>query len=425
MNWLLSLLVGFLSGIAGLVVAGGVTSVCSGWLNVSNREGAVGYLIVFVALCGGILGFVLGLGLSRWVASLPDPSFLKALAISFGAVFSLGGIALLLGWLSADFAPQLDGRSLQLAIEIRCPEGFLLPTEFDEYGAYACVSIPGSRDYQQRAKLDLDSVHQDAGRSIVKATVPLDTSAPRKLMEVRFSKEVQLTFDLPLQSHPNRKDMAWSQWIDSSRIAGKPEPLPHEKFNLRYKVQLVEPPLPEPDPEEIREREFAGLDSNSPLEQWLPYLFETPRDEWTPLVLQQIEERQKDLARIIRSTNAKSREYALRATIYPTKPAPEVIEAVLAEGREIASEIPKLSQLSTADPLFDPQSQDFNMRFRNWKEAWWGLSQRLGLDTQPPVQEIHELAKKYAGTTAIDEIEEDARSLLELLNQSTVDKNRR
>ncbi len=89
MSWLTSLFVAALSGVLGLVVAGLVTATLSQWLEVSSREGAAGYLMIFVALIGGAVGFALGLGSSRIAPGMPEPGFLKALGISGGAVLDL------------------------------------------------------------------------------------------------------------------------------------------------------------------------------------------------------------------------------------------------------------------------------------------------------------------------------------------------
>ena len=422
MSWLTSLIVAVLSGVLGLVVAGLVTATLSQWLEVSNREGAAGYLMIFVALIGGAVGFALGLGSSRVIAGMPEPGFLKALGISGGAVLVLGGIALLLGWLRADFSPKIDDKNLELAIEVHCPNDFTLPKELDEYGAYACVRIPGSRQYQQQGKLDLAHARQADGCWIVTAIVPLQTSSANKVMDVRFSKSSSLTFGLPLPRHPNRSDCEWSKWIASMWDAGTAEPPPDNKFNLRYRVKLVEPPAPAPDAAEVRAQEFAALKPDAPLEEWLPFLFEEPNAERTRVVIEHINSQQADLAKLLRSADKQMREHAFSAVDYVEKPAPEVVEVVLAEGRDIAEGIRRFNALPENNPKFHDVLLDLRTRFNVWKQAWWTIHQRLGVDGRPPVQAIYDLATVRARGTAMDEIEVNARVFIEALTKKPEEK---
>lgn len=417
MSWLSSFFVAALSGVLGLFVAGLVTAACIEWFNVSSREGASGYLLVAMALVGGLAAFLLGLVLSRVVAAQPEPGFLKALGFSSGAVVALGVVAVGIAWLSADFAPKIDGRNLELAIEVRAPRDFSLPQKPDEYGAYAAVRLPGTRRYQPPGNLDLEHARQEDGRWIVTAVVPLYTSASRKVMDVRFSKDTDLTFGLPLASHPGRNDLEWSKWVESGWAVGTAEPPPEKKFNLRYKVQLRTPPPPAADPKDAVAAAFAALTPDAPLEAWLPFLFNEPNAERTQAVTKAINERQAELPALIRSDDPKVRERALTAATYPAAPIPEVVEAVLAEGRAIAAEIRRCNGLNPKEAEFIDALVPLRSRFNDWKHAWWTLHQRLGVDGRPPVREIHELALKGARGSAMDEIEVNARVILEQLDK--------
>ncbi|MBK9608546.1 MAG: hypothetical protein IPO58_19710 [Betaproteobacteria bacterium] len=337
-----------------------------------------------------------------------------------GAVLVIALVALAICRLFADLAPKLDGRELELEIEVRCPQGFAVPP-LDEHGALAGVYLPGGRRLPT-ARLRLDETRTVDGRLIVPATVPLTTSSSRKYLDVRFNKDHDLLFNLPLRSHPTAADREWSQWVESGWDAGKPEPPKEAKFHARYRVRTIEPPPPEPDPEDVRAKEFAALKPDAPLAAWLPFLFESPADDRTKVVLQRVEERQVELAALIRSGNATMREYALQATKYPAKPAPEVTEAVLAEGRDIAAGIREFNALPEDDPRFNDVPLDLRTRFNNWKQAWWTIHQRLGVDGRPPVREIHDLATIRARGTAMAEIEVNARVILEALDKSAAEK---
>lgn len=420
MSWPASIFIAMLSGALGLVCAALISQLCVGWYRISSFEGGSGYFVVFTALLGGMAAFAIGLVVARLMAAGAAPGFIKVLGAALGAVLVIALVALAICRLFADLAPKLDGLALELEIEVRCPRGFAVPP-LDEHGALAEVYLPGGRRLPT-ARLRLDQTRIVDGRLIVPATVPLTTSSSRKYLDVRFNKDHDLLFNLPLRSHPTAADREWSQWVESGWDAGKPEPPKEAKFHARYRVRTIEPPPPEPDPADVRAREFAALEPDAPLAAWLPFLFESPADDRTRVVLQRIEERQVELAALIRSGDAMMREYALQATKYPAKPTPEVTEAVLAEGRGIAAEIRKFNALPADDPRFNDVPLELRTRFNNWKQAWWTIHQRLGVDGRPPVREIHDLAAIRARGTAMAEIEVNARVILEALDKSAAEK---
>ncbi len=68
MSWPVSLLVSLLAGVAALLAAGLVAAAYAEWYQVSTREGAAGFMVVGVALLGGLAGGVLGLTAARLLA---------------------------------------------------------------------------------------------------------------------------------------------------------------------------------------------------------------------------------------------------------------------------------------------------------------------------------------------------------------------
>jgi hypothetical protein len=236
MNWLASIGIALITCVLGLVCSGGIAALCVEWYRISSFEGKSGFFIITIALLGGIAGFLIGLAATRLAAAGVSPGFMKCLGYAAGAVIALALLALGLCRLCADIEPKIDGRELELAVEIRCPKNFALPTVLDEYGATAEVYLPGGRR-QPSAPLQLDKAANVDGFLTVTATVPLSTSVSRKFLSVRFDREHSVMFALP-----SRPDREWSKWFDSAWETGKPEPAKEEKFNARSRVQLVEPP---------------------------------------------------------------------------------------------------------------------------------------------------------------------------------------
>ncbi|HMO63616.1 MAG TPA: hypothetical protein PKE47_00035, partial [Verrucomicrobiota bacterium] len=182
MTWPSSLFIAFLSGVLGLFCAGGIAALCVDWCRVSSFEGKSGYFVVFTAILGGLAAFVIGLIAARLVAGGAAPGFLKGLGVACGAVLGIALVALAVCRLFADLAPELDGKSLELEIEVRCPKEFTLPAP-GEYGATAEIYLPGGRRLPSD-KLRLDEAKTVEEQLIVPATVPLTTSAAKKFLQV-------------------------------------------------------------------------------------------------------------------------------------------------------------------------------------------------------------------------------------------------
>ncbi len=416
MNWLNSIFISFLTGLLGLLSGGLIMGLCVDWYRISSFEGKAGIFVVTVATLGGVAGFVVGLVVTRLVAQGADPSFLKGLGSASGTVMAIALLTLAICRLSADLDPTMDGRPLELEIEIRCPHEFILPTKLDEYGATAGVYIPQGRRLPV-ADLQLADASNIDGHWVVTAMIPLTTRSSDKFLNVRFNEDTDLLFHLPLRSNPKKSDLEWSTWVESGWDVDKPEPAEETKFKARYRVQIIEPEPPEPDPATMETERFEALDPNEPLENWLEFLSYDGSKEQNMAVAEVVAGRQGDLATLIGSSDEAVREKALLATQYLGSPTPEVSEAVLAEGRTIAEGIRESNSMKDTDPEFYQKLNDLRSRFNSWKQSWWVIHQRLGLDGRPPVQEIHELARIRERGTAMDDIELDARVILESLNK--------
>lgn len=416
MSWFTSIWISFLTGILGLLSGGLIMALCTNWYRVSSFEGKAGYMLLAVAALGGVIGFVVGLVVTRLVAQGVDPSFLKGLAFASGTVVAIATVTLAICRLYADLDPMMDGRPLELEIEIRCPRGFALPTELDEYGAKARVYVPKGRRLPE-AELQLSDATMIDGHWIVPATVPLTTRASDKFLNVWFGKGNDLLFHLPLRSNPRGSDLEWSTWIQSGHDADEPEPAEEESFHARYRVRILEPDPPVPGPATKAAERFDALDPKGPLTSWLEFLSHDGPVERNNAVAEIAAKRQGDLAKLIASSDETVRKKALLATQYLSAPSQEIGAAVLAEGKAIAEGLRESNSMEDADPDLYKTLNDLRSRFSSWKQSWWVVHRRLGLDGRPPVQEIHELASIRKRGTAMDEIELDARAILESLNK--------
>lgn len=235
MNWPLSILVGFLSGIAGLFSAGWVASLHGGWHQVSNREGSLGYFIVFMALLGGAAFFIAGLVIARILASSGDAGFAKTLGLALAFVVGITGAAMGLSRITADIPPTRDGRDLVLEVEFRLPEGAVSPREMS--GDPRCelgVISGGVRRSSQWGRLRPDLAREEEGRWIVPATFDLYTSSPDRIIDATIGEVEIGRFMVAMPSRPGAEFETWSPWKPQPR-EGDPV-WPPTKPSFRFRV---------------------------------------------------------------------------------------------------------------------------------------------------------------------------------------------
>jgi hypothetical protein len=402
MSWINSIFIGLLTAVVGCLGAGFVASLCVRWYRISSFEGAAGYYVIFIALLGGIVGLIGGIICSRFAPVTGGWIFLKGLGISAGSMAGLLLLVMAICRLAADLPPEIDGQSLELAVEIRCPEGLTLPLATDESGAFAGVDLPGGRR-QPTEKIQLDEAKQVDGRWIVPVTVPLETSVSRKFLRAYLNKENDAFFALPLRSHPNARDLEWSKWIEAGWNANQPEPAKEKKFSFRFRVRIVPPPPPQPTQEEVDAREaaeegakFAAIPSDAPLTAWLPYTRYGAREDLLRAALQQIMAREsfaEELGELMVSPDQEVAVDALRVVEHLPVPPTTLLPVVAEAGRAVAALTRKVNATTPDDDPSYLGAAEVSVRFGAWMQAVRTLREKSGGDFTPELGEILELAR--------------------------------
>lgn len=402
MNWMQSIAIGVLTGVVGCVGAGFVGSLCARWYRISSFEGASGYYVVMIALLGAIVGLVGGIICSRFVPVTGGATFMKGLGVATGGMTGLLVVVLIVCRLAADLAPEMDGQSLELAVEIRCPEGFTFPVALNEYGAFANVGLSTGRR-QPTGKIRLEEAKQIDGRWLVPATVPLETSVSRKYFRAYFNKENDAFFGLALRGHPNESDLEWSNWIEGGWNANEPEPAPEKKFKLRYRVHKIVPPPPGPTHEEMEAKEaaeeqaaFDAILPNAPIIDWLPYTRYGAREDRLQVAVKNIMAREdfvQELAPLMISPEQETATDALRLVEHlPNLPA-ALLAPVAEAGRDI---IALMRKVNATTPEEDPSylgAADISLRFSAWMVAVRTLREKNGADFTAELREMLELSR--------------------------------
>lgn len=238
MNGFVSFLAAALAGLAGLFLSGWIASLHAGWHQMSNREGAVGYFIILMALVGGVISLVAGIFVARSVNHHPDPGFLKAAGGGLACVVAAGTLVLLLSRVTADIPPMIDGKELVLEVELRLPAGAALPAGGNEAARFELQSVSGGvmRD-SQYGRLWLDKVREEEGRIIVPASASLYTRRGERAIEARVGEAVLGRFLVPLPGKPGAEFFEWSEWMPRPRPGDKPWPESEPSFRFRIQPE--------------------------------------------------------------------------------------------------------------------------------------------------------------------------------------------
>jgi hypothetical protein len=253
MGWMVSIGVGLCAGIVGFVVTLFTAGWAVEWYRIPQGEGAAGYLVWGIAICVFFGAVVVGIVCARLVAQSASLVFLKALGISTSILFATVGIGLMLARLLADIPPRIEGRALELAIELRCPPGFAMPSLNEPSDAYATVLLLSSGDTRMRSRLEVEHSRTEAGRLIIPTLLGLDTGQSKKLLSIHLGKQPELLFPFDFAAKPGERDLQWSRWIEAAW------PAEGKTFHMRYRVQMEPLRAKQLTAEEADAQRLAGI----------------------------------------------------------------------------------------------------------------------------------------------------------------------
>jgi hypothetical protein len=418
MNWLLSFVIAFLTGVAGLFGTAFLTTFLIRWFRISSFEGGSGYYAVAVSILGGIAGLFVGLICARVVAAQPNPGFLKALGVSLGTALAIILVVALICRLCADIAPRIGGKSLKLLLEIQAPSSLALPLSADDANsAYASIELRYGGKSRSGGSIDLHPTRRIDGRRLFTASFPLQTSARAKLVRVFLNRENNLLFDLPLPSKPTKQHCDWSEWAPAlsenstnGSSASTPQ-TPGSGFLLRYRVAIIEPPPPPPSSEEIaakrearEQAEFNVIPADAPIPRWLAYTEYGARKDFLVQAVKAIESRPGLAAELGALINGADHDLAARALRvihhFDTFP-PELNAQVAASGRKIAELIRTFNATPAAQDPHMEVACHAAQRFHAWMDAVRTLRERNRGDFTPELQEILTLSRMRTDSHAM------------------------
>jgi hypothetical protein len=233
--------IGFLSVIAGCILAFFVGDYLTQLAHMSNMEGGRGMFVLF--FCGplGILaGLIVGIVVSILVRRSGAAGFFFALGLSILTLSILGGLTAGIPYLFSDKPPRIDGKRLVIEFELRIPPQVSIPDSGHGDDVRA-ILYSGDRDFAW-ASIDLTTMRRTPEGAIIPGQAELLTHNPARWLLVALGYDLTAgqRIDLKLPGSPGPANERWSDWSLATRRADfTPVPEP-ERFALRYRVQPIE-----------------------------------------------------------------------------------------------------------------------------------------------------------------------------------------
>lgn len=234
-SWLASIGIGVVTAIVGLLVGGWLANRSVTWYQISSREGASGYFVIFQALLAGVVGLVVGIVVSRYVGNFIDVTVLRAFAsaqlVMLLLLGAIGGIARLV----ADVPPEIDGVKLLLSVELSWPESNAPVVDADAWRLHLKLrsTSGGGLTDPHSGPLWTDHISRDGGRVVIPGAVEVYTSRGKRILEVMDGDSVAAAFEIPLGAYPKRAALTWSDWKPVAAASASPTSLP---LQVRYRV---------------------------------------------------------------------------------------------------------------------------------------------------------------------------------------------
>lgn len=357
--------------------------------------------MVMIPVAGALVGLILG-GVGTLL--LAKPTFWKILGIAAGLTVVAGIATLTIFWKNSDYEPRIEGKLLDVEIELKLAPGSPAP---DPVNDNPRMVVYGGELHAGNFALDLTNLQAKDGTWIIHDFFPLNTRRADRSLDIEWKQGTQVYFEI--HGEPAKSAFQWSPWIQAKNASG---------FQLRYKLRFRgEAVKTEPDQNTRKARAIAALSPEAPIEEWIQFLsYDLPQEPRTQ-ISGVLEKRQAELVAMILSNNTTRREQAVMAVSYLNASSAELNQAILREGKAIVEALKRLEALPETDPGFDTTASELNSRFDDWRRAWWAIQYRIPDFDDSLLREIHQLSQSARLSSALRDIELNARVMLDALKK--------
>ncbi|MCX6606930.1 MAG: hypothetical protein NTV52_25570 [Acidobacteria bacterium] len=388
------------NGLFSAVVGGILAGVGIQWLTYLIKERgpdvALGeaFAIYLGVIAGVVFGFIVGVICSPL---MPFSTYLKGIGVVVGGLVVVCALITGVRWLGEEREPRIQGKLVDFEYELRAPKGFSGPPET------AALSRWKGETWSGPWPLVASEFKEREGRWVVHTSLEYSQAGGDYAIRFSLGKELIPTFSFP--HAPSAKNLEWSDWMDADERWSKSGAGFQLRHRLVFRPEEV-PPTPQPSFEETVAKEFAALEESAPVGQWLRFLgYRDVPAERMQRIAAVVEQRQGELAKLIRSAEKGERELGLLGAAQLEKPSREVQEAILQEGRLVAADIRKYE---AGDLTLDPRD-----RFMAWRTAWWRTRHQMADYDAGPLREICEAAARAKRPSVLAEVADNAKGMLE------------
>jgi hypothetical protein len=329
-----------LTTLMGGVAAFGLSFFLIWFLNVSNFEGGAGYFTLFVTLTGVVGGFVIGLITALTMRSSFAQVQLRAAAIVLALTIAAGVIAVL-GKVFEDEGPKLEGDSIRLEVELKCPRDWK-PDNALKAGHGGCwiQKYPKNGPLETNpivsGSLTWDNPPAPGEPWAISCAVPLEKTASPRYMLIYTSEKFDVTLRVPLPRHPGPEFKQWSAWTIEGFLPQSGSPVSAAGLAFRFRaIKESDYSAAHPSKDEAfkqaREKALAGMPPTPTVADWLPFyenVWEVPtypQDIRGPEVAA-VNAHPEELLPLLRSEDMTTVRRAIWATTFLKSVPPSLIE---------------------------------------------------------------------------------------------------
>jgi uncharacterized membrane protein len=237
MSWLISVAVALLTGLVCGAGSFWLSYHAVVWYRVSSFEGKSGFAIVGLTMVGAIVGCVLAFVAARVGVAWGWAGFGGQLLWAMGICMATLAIVAIITRCLADVPPTVDGRELDMHVEVRLPADQIEKPQYAKVDATIELGAMASFKRVVRARrtgmLHIDQVRHEDGRWIVPGEVDIFTTRGKRILLITLGPKSE-GFLVPLPARPAAGDMAWSDWLPRDLSKSKPGQI---TLSYRYRVQ--------------------------------------------------------------------------------------------------------------------------------------------------------------------------------------------
>jgi hypothetical protein len=335
-----------LTTLMGGVAAFGLSFFLIWFLNVTNFEGGSGYFTLFVILTGVAGGFAVGLLTALAMHSGFAAMQLRAAEIVLALTIAAGA-AVVLDKAFEDKGPKLEGDSIRLEVELKCPRDWK-PDNALKAGHGGCwlqkhpENGPIETNPIVSGKLTWDNTPAPGEPWAISCAVSLEKTTSPRYMLIYTSKSIEVTLQVPLPRHPGPQFKQWSEWSTAGFLPQSGRPVPPAGLAFRFRI-LKESDYDAANPsteeafKQVRKKALAAMPPVPTVADWLPFyenVWEVPTypQEILGPEVEAVNAHPEELVPLLRSEDMTVARRAVWATTFLKSVPPPLIEPLTHNG---------------------------------------------------------------------------------------------